>query len=269
MKQRIIEKLREVKGSGKRIHCLTNPISINFLANAVLSYGCKPVMAEYAPEVERITACADALYINLGNITEARMESMRRSFGVAKQAGIPVVLDVNGVSASPIRNSLAREFMEAGNVTVKGNASEILSLIDGRLRTGGVDSEEEEPAEVVSACRTLARAGRSRILASGARDILSDGRETYIADNGAVAMSMVTGTGCVQSGIVAMMLTAGEDLAAVAAATVLWGICGESASTADGYGYYQAELLKYLNRLTIEEITERMQLERLIQDVSG
>ena len=66
------------------IHCITNPISINQCANTILAVGAKPIMAEHPKEVSDITDNADALMINLGNITDARMESIMISVDVAK-----------------------------------------------------------------------------------------------------------------------------------------------------------------------------------------
>ena len=34
------------------IHCITNPISINHCANAILALGGRPIMAEHPREVE-------------------------------------------------------------------------------------------------------------------------------------------------------------------------------------------------------------------------
>ena len=43
------------------IHCITNPISINQCANAILAVGARPIMAEHPLEVREITKTADAL----------------------------------------------------------------------------------------------------------------------------------------------------------------------------------------------------------------
>ena len=67
------------------IHCITNPISINQTANAVLALGAKPIMAEHPLEVEEITKTASALLINLGNISDVRMTSMKISLKAANK----------------------------------------------------------------------------------------------------------------------------------------------------------------------------------------
>ena len=76
----MVDKIYEIKNSVKKqkplIHCITNPISINQCANAILTLGAKPIMAEHPKEVCEITFASDALMLNIGNITDARMESI-------------------------------------------------------------------------------------------------------------------------------------------------------------------------------------------------
>ena len=75
-----IHKIREkVRAQAPLIHCITNPISINQCANAILAVGARPIMAEHPKEVREITDSARALMLNLGNITDARMTSMEIS----------------------------------------------------------------------------------------------------------------------------------------------------------------------------------------------
>ena len=87
-----------VRSEPPLIHAITNPISINQCANAILAVGGRPMMAEHPREVEKITETADALLLNLGNITDVRMESMQLSLKCDSDKNIPVVLDVVGVA---------------------------------------------------------------------------------------------------------------------------------------------------------------------------
>ena len=48
----------------------------NDCANAVLAIGGRPIMAEHPAEVADIASSAAALTVSLGNITDARAESM-------------------------------------------------------------------------------------------------------------------------------------------------------------------------------------------------
>ena len=86
-------------------------------------------MAEHPAEVTGITASAGALMLNLGNITDARIESMKRSMRTAMENKIPVLLDLVGVACSDLRLDLARELLSIGYPAVlKGNMSELLAV---------------------------------------------------------------------------------------------------------------------------------------------
>ena len=80
MIKQLENQLRNVRNATKEnsplIHCITNPISIHGCVNMILAVGARPMMAEHPLEVEDITRTAGALMLNLGNITDARMESM-------------------------------------------------------------------------------------------------------------------------------------------------------------------------------------------------
>ena len=101
---RIIHDIRKtVKQTQPLIHCITNPISINQCANGILAIGARPMMAEHPKEVSEITRTAQALMLNLGNITDARMESMLISAKTANEMGIPILLDAVGIACSTLR----------------------------------------------------------------------------------------------------------------------------------------------------------------------
>ena len=93
MIKQLENQLKSVRDATKReqplIHCITNPISIHGCANMILAVGARPMMAEHPMEVEGITKTAGALMLNLGNITDVRIESMKRSARMAAKEGIP------------------------------------------------------------------------------------------------------------------------------------------------------------------------------------
>ena len=90
-----------VRERSSLIHCITNPISINQCANAILAVGGRPIMAEHPREVSEITATAGALMLNLGNITDVRMEAMCLSARTAAEQGTPAEIGQQLVGAEP------------------------------------------------------------------------------------------------------------------------------------------------------------------------
>ena len=109
---RLLKIRKDVREKGPLIHCITNPISINDCANIVLASGAKPIMAEHPAEVAEITAVSAALAVNLGNITDIRMQSMCIAGETAQKMHLPVILDLVGVGCSQLRYDYAKMFIE-------------------------------------------------------------------------------------------------------------------------------------------------------------
>lgn len=192
------------------IHCITNPISMMMCANAVLSLGAKPIMAEHPLEVKEITQTAQALLLNLGNISDSRLEAMSISFETAMEKEIPIVLDAVGVACSQLRRKYALGLLESWNgkvLLVKGNYSEIVALADSEYRGKGVDAQSNLGTDLVTEkAMELARECRVIVLASGARDIVTDGSKVFYVDSGDPMMGTITGTGCMLGAICARFL---------------------------------------------------------------
>ena len=70
------------------IHCITNPISINQCANVILAVGARPIMAEHPKEVAEISSGADALLLNLGNITDITITTDRADVPAEAMTGV-------------------------------------------------------------------------------------------------------------------------------------------------------------------------------------
>ena len=111
------------------IHCITNEISCEMLANGILALGCKPVMADDPREVLDFTKQSQALFINFGHLSAEKEKAIRMAATYANQACRPMVVDAVGVAASPIRKGLVRDLLEYKPTVLKGNMSEIRSLV--------------------------------------------------------------------------------------------------------------------------------------------
>ena len=134
--------LAAVRQDQPLIHCITNPISINQCANAILAVGGRPMMAEHPKEVAEITRTASALMLNLGNITDVRMQSIGISAETAKRAGIPILLDAVGIACSRLRRDYMHELLsKVTPAVIKGNYSEINALHEDNYCASGVDAD--------------------------------------------------------------------------------------------------------------------------------
>lgn len=257
----------EVKSKSPLIHCITNPISINDCANAVLSIGGKPIMAEHPGEVEEITSIANALFLNLGNITDSRFESIRISALTANKLSIPSIIDLVGITCSTLRLNYVKDLLKDYSPSIiKGNLSEIRAFCGADFKSIGIDSVEthdklDSLTEDVELITSLATRFKCVVLASGKTDIISDGNNTLYVNNGSPMLPLITGTGCMQGVLAATFLAVAnpQDAAFLAAKTL--GVCGEIAeikSSHKGLGTYHIALLDAISTITAKKISSHL-----------
>jgi hydroxyethylthiazole kinase len=239
------QKSRETK---PLIHCITNPIAMNQSANAVLSLGGRPIMAEHPLEVEEITSTAQALLLNLGNISDTRMSAMEKSIGVATGKNIPVVLDIVGVACSRLRRDFFEKLITKGRVTViKGNYSEILAIYKKDYRSSGVDAQKSLTQDmVVQAALEVSGKYDTVILATGAVDLIACHGKVLTIEGGCDQLGTVTGTGCMLGAIIATFLAFDPSLSSIARACQFFKDCGSKARTSKGSGSFMVNLMDRL-----------------------
>ena len=264
MTERDIQDIRKkVREKRPLIHCITNPISINQCANTVLSAGARPIMAEHPLEVAEITQTASALMLNIANITDVRMESIKTASDTAQKYNIPSVLDIVGISCSHLRRNYVHELLDLYIPTViKGNYSEIYALYDSSYKSSGVDAHTSADIEkVLDAAAASAKKYDTVILASGKRDIVTDGEKFLFVDNGTQRLGEITGTGCMLGALTAAYLPFSDGFSAASAACVVLGICGEIASIHKGMGSFSAALFDALSLVSDDDIRQKIRVE--------
>lgn len=264
-KEKLSDILATVRKKQPLIHCITNPISITQCANAILAVGGRPMMAEHPEEVAQITQTAKSLMLNLGNITDIRMESIRISGITAAKEHIPIVLDAVGIACSQLRRNYVHELLKDVTPTViKGNYSEIHALYEDSYRSSGVDADDSLDVLSTDRCAVaLARQGNTIILASGKVDIVTDGQRLVHIHNGTAQLSQITGTGCMLGALCAVFLSADQTLDAIIAACALLGISGEKSETQSGSGTFFMHLMDAISTMTADEIYTNMKQEEI------
>ena len=265
------------------IHCINNPISINDCANILLAIGARPIMAEHPDEVAEITAIAKGLALNLGNITDARMASMKISAGAAKDKGIPFVLDLVGLSCSRLRQKYAKELLQiAVPDIIKGNISELRTLL-GLPTTPGMGIEagqkemvtQENALEYAKIFQKQAMEYHTILLATGPIDLVVSSEEAYIIANGSNALASITGTGCMNNvlagaclaGVHGISSQAANNTLAAILSCLLLGIAGENIQDIylnQGPGSFHYSLMDSISKLTPQTITQQCHITKLI-----
>ena len=245
------------------IHSITNPISINDCANFVLSAGGKPIMAEHPAEVEEITRRASALALNIANITDARMESIALSAKTAEQNGIPSIIDAVGVTCSTLRLNYIKKLLGDTHISaIKGNIAEIMALEGIKTETVGIDVKKTvDTQKAAEAAETLARHYNCVVMASGAVDIITDGKRTAAVSDGKREMSLVTGTGCILNVLAATYMSVSDVFTGCVAAAVIFGLCGELSDSKNGMATYKNAMLDKILTMSNDEITQNNKLK--------
>ena len=267
--------LDAVRNAAPLVHCITNYVTVNDCANALLAVGASPIMSDEPEDVEDITSICSALDINIGTLHTRSIEAMERACARATSLEHPIALDPVGAGGSRLRSDTARMILERFHpACVRGNMSEIKALAGVAASTRGVDAcpadavDEGSLADAASFVAACARRWSSVVDVTGAIDVASDGERTFAVRNGVALMGKVTGTGCMLSALIPAFLAAGDDdLISCVAATSLMGAAGEAARARmagqDGTGSFHTYLIDALSTMDGEALARACRIEAL------
>ncbi|MBE6485662.1 MAG: hydroxyethylthiazole kinase [Methanosphaera stadtmanae] len=265
----IIDKLRD---KCPLTHCITNYVTINDCANAVLAIGGSPAMANEEPEIAEFVNLAGATIINLGNLLENQIGAMKKAAIETKNTGTPLVLDPVAVGVSQLRNEMTKEVINLSNIDIiRGNMSEIksianlYSILDETSVAKGVDVAEsdiitidnvENNAELVA---QVAKKLDTTIAVSGKIDIITNGESIYYIDNGEEIMSKITGSGCMLSCVIGAFSAIAEPLDAAIIGSLSMAVAGELAyktclRNKQGSGSFRTYLIDELYNMNDKKI---------------
>lgn len=238
------------------VHNITNYVVMNNTANALLALGASPVMAHCKEEMEEMTSIANALVINIGTLDSSWIEGMKVAGLAASQRDIPIVIDPVGAGATSFRTKTAWELINLCHPTIiRGNANEIMALVDADVKSKGVDSTTTSDDALTAASRLATDTG-AVVVISGATDYITNGTEVFTVEGGSPIMTSVTGMGCTSTALVAAFAAVESNpmIAATAAMSVM-SLAGErAAANARGNGSMQMCFLDELYNLKQENI---------------
>jgi hydroxyethylthiazole kinase len=258
--------LQRVRERAPLVQSITNYVSMDVTANALLAIGAAPAMVHAVEEVEEFVGIAHALVVNIGTLSPPWVDAMRLAADRAVALGKPWVLDPVGAGATRYRTETARDLAERRPTVVRGNASEILALAGAAQATRGVDSAHAS-SDAVESARRLARQLGCVVAVTGAVDYVTDGDRTLSVSNGHPMMTRVTALGCSATALVGAFLAVYEDDAvfATTAALAALGVAGEMAAReSPGPGTFRWKLLDALHLLDNEALVD----VRITQQVS-
>lgn len=264
MIDRICTALQAIHEQRPLVHCITNYVTVNDVANALLALGASPIMADDEAEVQEITAMASALVLNIGTLNARTIPSMIQAAKAANRSGIPVVLDPVGAGVSSLRSETTRLLLDEVQIAiVRGNLSEIAFVAGLHSAGKGVDAGDERyQAEQVAELAAQRMNGVAAV--TGAVDVIADGRRIVRLHNGHPMLSRVTGTGCMTTALIAAYAAQTDAMTAAVGGILSMGIAGELAyqvAGAAGTGSFHMAILDAISRLEGQTVREREQLQ--------
>lgn len=255
----VYQLLQRVREQKPVIHHLTNWVTIYDCANIVKAFGASPVMAHAKEEVADMVSIASSLVLNIGTLTPEFVDSMKIAAKAANKKGIPVILDVCGAGATPLRDQKSLELINETKINViKGNGSEIARIFGEDVKTKGVDAGIVKKT-IAHTAQKLAQRHQCSVVVTGKEDIITDGKKTYLVKNGDVLLTHVVGTGCMATSVIGTFCAVEKDLAlAAACGLACFEIAAECAvKISKGPGTFKEKLFDrafLLDKKTVEKM---------------
>lgn len=221
----------QIKQQKPLILNLSNYVTMDFVANGLLSMGASPVMTMAEAELADLVRLSNAVVINIGTLHDEFIRISHKACALANQLQKPLILDPVGAGASSYRTHNAKELIANHQFAIiRANASEIAALAGLAAVTKGVDATIDAEA-IVAVAEDYACQQDVVISISGVTDYIIADNKLALNHSGSLLMPMITGTGCLLTAVTAAFHAIETDAfsAAVAAITV-YGQCGERAA---------------------------------------
>ena len=236
---------------------------MNFSANVLLATGASPIMAHSVEELEDLSHISGSAVANIGTLDEHWIKSFYAIQEISSKLNKPFVLDPVGCGASKLRTSVAQKILDQRPSIVRGNASEISSILGLQHKTKGVDSTTHS-TDVISQVREHLIPGIT-FLITGETDYALTTEDVFSVHGGHPLMTKVTAIGCALSSVVAAFCSVNQNFVQAAShAAVLFAIAGKvSAEKVKGPGSFAEVFLDEIYGLDEEKIDLHFSLEKL------
>lgn len=256
----VLSRVREQKPV---VHAITNWVTANEVASCLHAVGARPIMAIASEEVEEITFRAEALVLNLGTPSPARIEAMCSSGHQANKDGHPVIFDPVGVGGSKFRIESSKKILSEIRMTViRGNQAEIGALAGRETFLAGVDAVSG-PDDLRQAPELLSEKTGAMVVASGPQDLIVSSGRRVMVENGHPMMGLVTGMGCMLTAVIGAFNAVEKDpMVATISAVAFFGLAGEQAALgAKGPGTFKSAFFDALYSLTPDQMQKGIKIK--------
>ncbi|STX51076.1 hydroxyethylthiazole kinase [Legionella busanensis] len=240
--------VKRIKERRPLILNITNQVTMEFVANGLLSLGASPIMTLAMAEMAALIHLADVVIINIGTLNDEFVALCDKACFVANELGKPIILDPVGAGASLYRTETCLHLLKHYQFSIiRGNASEIGALCNFNQITKGVDTSITT-AEIIEAAKYLSVDKQTVIVISGQTDAVMQGDQVTLLHRGSDIMPLITGSGCLLTAVIGAFQAAHDNpYLAACAAVMFYGVCGElAAPVAEGPGSFKVNFLDAL-----------------------
>jgi len=261
--QLVIEAWQQLQIQQPLVHCITNQVAANYVANILLAAGASPAMIDNPFEAESFVKISKSLSVNLGTPNTEQVAAMKIATAVAQQHQIPWVLDPVGYSTVlPWRTEITDELLQFKPSIIRGNASEISTLAGQQIQSKGVDSTLDS-AEVYLQANALLEHTECVAISGESDFILSKTYQCVFKINGGSYLQpKVTATGCALGALIAAYSGVTQSSIACIAAHLHFAIAGKLAfEKAQSVGSFNVAFLDEIYSLTEEKIHQYADFE--------
>lgn len=122
--------IRQLGAMRPKIHCITNPVTMEAVANILLAAGGSAIMGQDPAEAAEVTSLCAATLLNTGVPDENKFRACLLAGQRANELGHPVVLDPVGAGASRFRREGLENILKGVRISlIRCNQEEACTLL--------------------------------------------------------------------------------------------------------------------------------------------
>lgn len=264
--EQVIQAWTQLQIQQPLVHCITNSVAANYVANILLAAGASPAMIDNPFEAEAFAKISAAVSINLGTPTTEQMQAMQITANTAQVHDKPWVLDPVGYGAIlQWRSEMTNTLLAYKPTIIRGNASEISTLAGNQVESKGVDSTLNS-ADVYTQAQALLEHCECVAISGESDFIVSKQWNAVIQINGGSYLQpKVTATGCALGALIAAYTAVSTPTIACITAHVHFAIAGKLAfEKAQTVGSFNIAFIDEVFSLSAEKIHEYADLKVIL-----
>ena len=261
--EQVIEAWNQLQAQQPLVHCITNSVAANYVANILLAAGASPAMIDNPFEAESFAKISGAISINTGTPTTEQAQAMKITAQTCSNHNNPWVLDPVGYGAILAwRSQTVDKLVKFNPTVIRGNASEISTLAGNQVQSKGVDSTLNS-ADVYLQANVLLQQ-TDCVAISGESDFIvaKDIPAVIQINGGSFLQPKLTATGCALGALIAAYCAVSKPSIAAIAAHIHFAIAGKLAyEKATSVGSFGVSFIDEIYTMNAEKLKNYADIE--------